>query len=253
MVSQSFKSYALLGSGRVAWHFQFYLKSLNLPFVTWSRNADPAFNSFADLSSTDRLQRTIGESSHILFAVRDDALADLSSECKDSGKTLVHFSGAVNIEGVAAAHPLMTFGPQLEELDWYRRIPFVLSEGAQFENILPGLANKSWHVATEQRALYHALCSLAGNATHLLWSNIGDEFEKTLHLPRQLLSPFLHQVVTNLGRPGGFTGPVARGDWQTVGKHLRALDLSPSALQTAYRAYLKLADTEGHQIPTEML
>lgn len=253
MVSQSIKSYALLGSGRVARHFQFYLRSLNLPVTTWSRNGDPAFNSFADLSSAERLQKTIGESSHILLAVRDDALADLSSQCKSPGKTLVHFSGAVNIEGVAAAHPLMTFGSQLEELDWYRKIPFVLNEGDEFENILPGLPNKSWHVAPEQRALYHALCSLAGNATYLLWSNIGDEFEKTLRLPRQLLSPFLHQVVTNLGQPGGFTGPVARGDWQTVGKHLRALDLTPPALQKAYRDYLKLADLDGHQIPMEML
>jgi hypothetical protein len=255
MTRTNFKSYALLGSGRVAKHFQFYLKSLNLPVQFWSRNGDPQFNSLKDLNPNTRLEKVIAQSSHLLFAVRDEALAELTRAAVTHGKTLVHFSGAVHLDGVFAAHPLMTFGPNLESPPWYRQIPFVHDAGVDFAEILPGVPNPSWPLSKERRALYHALCSLAGNSSFLLWQNIGNRFERELGLPRALLSPLLHQVVENAAQnqAGGFTGPVARGDWQTVGQHLTALkNLHPDLLKV-YHSYLALAQDTGHVVPEEMI
>jgi 2-dehydropantoate 2-reductase len=171
---------------------------------------------------------------------------------RQTGRTLVHFSGALQIPDVHSAHPLMTFGENLEPLDWYRRIPFVLDEGDSLAQLLPGLENPSWPLTPEQRPLYHALASLAGNSSYLLWQKIGAEFEK-LGLPRTLLAPFLHQVVDNAlkNSSGGWTGPVARGDWQTVLAHLRALQ--PTPLAESYEDYLSLADRSGLSIPKEIL
>lgn len=246
-------SYALLGSGRLARHLQFYFQSLNLPLTQWSRNGDPRFNTFTELDADRRLQQTVERATHVLLGVRDDALAEL---CRllPADRVKVHFSGTAQIQGVHAAHPLMTFGDTLEAPVWYRRFPFVLDEGTKFHDVLPGLPNAHFLLPKGLRPLYHALCSLAGNSTFLLWKQIGDEFEKTLGLPRALLAPFLHQVVANSSRfsESNFTGPVARRDWSTVASHLAALTSNPELLE-AYRGFLANAARAGHPVPKELV
>jgi len=242
MKTQNFTSYALLGSGRVARHFRFYLDNLDLPCRFWSRQENDA----ADLKNV------IEESSHILFAVSDSALEDLIAPWRDSEKVLVHFSGALRIPGSYSAHPLMTFGPELEAPEWYWSIPFVLDEGVTLHDVLPGLANPYLSLSPEQRPLYHALVSLAGNSTFLLWQDIGHEMSR-LGLPPSVLAPFLHQVVKNATdlSKDGFTGPVARGDWTTVARHAQAL--KDSGLEASYKAYLRMARSKGYDIPEDML
>jgi predicted short-subunit dehydrogenase-like oxidoreductase (DUF2520 family) len=250
---KTFTSFAILGSGRVARHFAFYLESLALPVVRWSRNGDPRFNSEPESDPSTRLQKTLAAASHVLLAVKDDAIAELVPKIQ-AEQTAVHFSGALSVQGATAAHPLMTFGPDLESLDWYRRIPFVIDEGASFEEVLPGLKNPHFAIAPSQRSYYHALCALAGNSTFLLWKTIGSAFENELSLPRELLAPFLHQVVTNSSSSDAraFTGPVARGDWDVVRAHLDSLHRHPQLLQS-YRTYLQLAKTSGAPVPEGVL
>lgn len=253
MSDTSFTSYAVLGSGRLARHFAFYLRSLNLPLLQWSRNGDPAFNSRENVDTERRLQEVLQRCSHVVLAVKDEGIESLSKFLKPEN-TAVHFSGALNLNRVAAAHPLMTFGAELESLDWYRQIPFVLDHGQKLENILPGLPNTSFHVEPEQRAYYHALCSLAGNSSYLLWRSIGDVFEKDLKLPAKLLKPFLHQVVSNSSsdQMQNFTGPVARGDWNVVKSHLESLKGQPDLL-SAYKGYLEMAQSNGVAVPQDLL
>lgn len=246
-----FTSYALLGSGRVARHLQHYLQQLNLPVHLWSRNGDPRFNSFPQQEPTARLMRTVEGCSHILFAVSDPAIAGLSAQI-EGPQTRIHFSGVASVDGVACAHPLMTFGENLETRGWYEQIPFVIEEGSCFEELLPGLPNRAATVAAADRPLYHALCALAGNSVFLLWKNIGDEFGR-LGLPRELLAPFLHQVVHNAtgSEPlRHFTGPVARGDWRAVRAHL---DLLKPEFREDYRNYLNRSKAAGRPVPQELL
>lgn len=253
MEDTKFTSYALLGSGRVARHLREYLRQLELPHVNWSRNGDPAFNSHPLVSdSLLRLEQTLSGVSHVLIAVKDSAVAELA-QLKRPEQVGVHFSGALSLAEVGNAHPLMTFGEQLQSLEWYQSVPFIIDEDRDFRQLLPGLPNPHFPIAREKRALYHALCSLAGNSTFLLWKLIGDEFERSLDLPRGLLSPYLHQVVNNSKtfNPNNFTGPVARGDWDVVRAHMNSLFHEPS-LSEAYRTYLKLASGTGLQLPEEL-
>jgi len=241
MTQTAFKSYALLGSGKVARHVQQYLRFLNLPFRTWTRS-----------EGSVSLQTTVQSASHVLFAVSDGAIANLAQDWLSSGKTLVHFSGALNIPGLHAAHPLMTFGSKLEERAWYEKIPFVLDTGDTLADLLPGLPNPFCTLPPEQRALYHALCTLAGNFSSLLWRQIGDRFEQNLGMPRALLTPFLQQCAVNSAAPTSqLTGPVVRGDWGTVKKHLSTLNSDPS-LHAVYQSYLQSARSAGFAIPEDI-
>lgn len=247
-------TYALLGSGRLARHFSFYLNSLNLKPLQWSRNQDPFFNTRDELNNWERLRLTCQNASHILLAVSDDSIAPLAEQVTQLAgvKRLVHFSGARTIPGVASAHPLMTFGENVEDPDWYKTIPFAIDEGQKFSDLLPGLPNPHYTIPSGQRPFYHALCSLAGNSTFMLWRKIGEEMQR-LGLPRDLLQPFLHQVVMNSSLSGekNFTGPVARGDWNTVRGHLHSLREQPDLL-AAYKGYLEMARQEGFAMPEDL-
>jgi predicted short-subunit dehydrogenase-like oxidoreductase (DUF2520 family) len=247
--------FAILGSGRLARHFSFYLSSLDLKPALWSRNQDPLFNTRTELNNWERLRLTLQPVSHVLLAVNDDSIAPLASQVTQmcGPKRLVHFSGARSIPGVGAAHPLMTFGENLETPDWYLQIPFAIDQGSKFADLLPGLPNAHYEIPAGQRPLYHALCSLAGNSTFMLWQKIGEQLETKLGLPRELLRPFLHQVVMNSSLSGekNFTGPVARGDWTTVRGHLASLEGQPELLG-AYRSYLQMAHREGFDLPEDL-
>ena len=101
---------------------------------------------------------------------------------------------------------------------------------------------------------------LAAVAVEVNLSSFSPACNKTFQplptLPRHLLAPFLHKVVDNATKSaqrGDFTGPVARGDWQTVLEHLRALDGARPELRKAYNSYLHLADGSGHPVPEGLL
>lgn len=249
MANELFKSYALLGSGRVAYHLAHYLRQLDLPFKSWSRNGNSSFNTCSAADPQERLNSVLEGTSHVLLAVSDPAINEMASFV--SGRVLVHFSGSARVPEVQAAHPLMTFGSKLQPLNWYKNIPFVIDEGSSFCSLLPGLPNQHIKLAPEHRSLYHALCALAGNSAFQLWRTVAQEFHR-IGLPPPILAPFLHQAVDNaLSVEAQATGPVAREDWITVEKHLHSLSENPP-LQVAYRGFLRQAAYAGKEIPQEL-
>src|SRR5690554_2011656 len=119
--------FAILGGGRLARHMRHYFKLLGLPCSAWARQPDPDLNSHSISDTVERLHATVQEASHVLLLVSDDAITSLPKRYPLlRSKTLLHCSGALGIPGIAGAHPLMTFGPDLYPLETYQRIPFML-------------------------------------------------------------------------------------------------------------------------------
>lgn len=222
----------LIGSGRLARHLQSYFTQISLPFISWSR---------ADHEEAD-LRRKISLSSHVLIAIRDDALEPFINSHNFTGKTVVHFSGSLVIPGAFGAHPLMTFGPELYDLQTYKNISFVLESGSPaLFKLIPELENPFFFINKEQKALYHALCVSSGNFTTLLWQKVFAEFEQTLNLPREILYTYLDQIVANLKNnpEAALTGPLARKDIKTIRNNISALE--GRDLQTIYQAFVQSA------------
>jgi hypothetical protein len=142
----------------------------------------------------------------------------------------------------------MTFGNELQELDHYRAIPFLVEDGCRFEDLLPGLPNPSHSLRTEQKALYHALCVMAGNFPQLLWQAAGRRLGEQLRLPQAVLEPYLRQTLENHLRDpeGALTGPLARGDEGTMARNLAALGDDP--LADLYRAFQDFHGTDGRPV-----
>jgi predicted short-subunit dehydrogenase-like oxidoreductase (DUF2520 family) len=231
-------SYAILGGGRLARHMRHYLTQLGLPCTAWARKPDPELNTYDLCDTAERLHATVRDASHVLLLVSDGAIASLPKRYPVlRGKTLVHCSGALGIPGIAGAHPLMTFGPELYPLENYRRIPFMIDQGFSLEQLLPGLPNPHNHISVEHKAQYHALCVMAGNFPQVLWQAVSQRFA-ALGVGEQALAPYLQQSLQNfLANPdGALTGPLARGDAGTISRNLNALQ--GDGLQGLYQSFV---------------
>jgi predicted short-subunit dehydrogenase-like oxidoreductase (DUF2520 family) len=198
-----------------------------------------------------------------LLTVPDDVLPGLvaglaETEAPMQGRMLVHASGrhglavlepAARRGGLPLAlHPVMTFTGRSDDVDRLAgtcfgvTAPEVLRPAA--EALVIEMGGEPVFIAEEHRDLYHA--ALAGAANHLI--TLVAQAEDLLRAagvadPARLLGPLLSAALDNALRLGdaGLTGPVARGDADTVAAHVAALDAEPSASPAAVAAYIAVA------------
>lgn len=220
-------SYLIIGSGRVARHIAHYFNLLNIQYKSWDRSQDP-----------HALKKMLSECTHVLLAISDSSLLGFYRlHLAGLDKTVVHFSGAHYFPEMIAAHPLMTFGSELYELDFYKKIHFTMT-GASLMEALPGLENPSSILPAEQKALYHAYCVLGGNFTTLLLTKMLTGFSE-MKIPASAARLYIEKVVANtFAEPEkALTGPLVRKDIETVQANLQALDSETTS--EIYKAFLK--------------
>jgi predicted short-subunit dehydrogenase-like oxidoreductase (DUF2520 family) len=94
-------------------------------------------------------------------------------------------------------------------------------------------------VPEPQRVRYHAALCHAANHLVTLVAQAQDELAHAgIDAPRRFLAPLLSATLDNALRAGdaALTGPVARGDADTVAAHLRVLADADPATSAAYAA-----------------
>jgi len=227
-------SYLIIGAGRLARHLLHLLRSSGIPHAHWHRGL-----------SEDQLKKLLPQNPMVLLAIRDDAIVPFFTKHRRNANTFIHFSGALEHPEILGFHPLMSFSDQLYPVEFYQSIPFVGSASQAVFNIhFPDWKNPYYQIAGEHKAIYHALCALAGNGTTILWQQVSEAF-KTLGLPPESLYPYLKMVTQMIEKqtPSRFTGPWYRGDQKSVETHLQALQDSP--LLDLYRNLHALAQTRG--------
>jgi predicted short-subunit dehydrogenase-like oxidoreductase (DUF2520 family) len=195
-----------------------------------------------------------------LLTVPDDALGDLVSGLASTGaplagRLLVHASGrhglavfqpATSLGALPLAlHPVMTFTGRPDDVDKLAGICFGVTAPEALrpvaEVLVMEMGAEPVFIAEEYRGLYHA--ALAGAANHLVTQVVQAcdllALAGVAH-PARLLGPLLSAALDNSLRLGdaALTGPVARGDAETVASHVAALRaVAPEALPS----YLALA------------
>lgn len=234
-VPPPFERFLLIGSGRAARHFAAYFRLENRPFAQWSRRDGAA-----------ALDELVRGSSHVVVAVSDRSIEPVLRENAErfAGRSVVHLSGALSTPLAASAHPLMTFAEAEYGLEEYRSIPFALERGrGTLAELLPGLRNPTFELEPEDKALYHAWCAMSGNFSAILWSEFFRRLETRFGAPKGAGVPYLLRQSANLAADPAraLTGPLARGDWETVDRHLAALKDDPflevyRGFVAAYRA-----------------
>lgn len=237
-------SYLLIGGGRLARHLQFYLRSQDLTIQTWTRREPVA-----------ELKLKLGTASHVLLAIPDSEIENfVSTYLVDFRGQVVHFSGAMVTPLAKSAHPLMTFSERLYDLNRYKEINFIVEEGTSLSQLLPLLPNPSFAIPAEKKALYHAHCVMSGNFSVLLWEKFFADLKDEFGIPPSAAKPYLKQIAENLldvadGKtPSVLTGPLARGDYETVTKNLNALDKNLDPYASVYRSFVLAESANGKRI-----
>ncbi len=241
--------YGFVGDGRLSRHWRHYFTSLGIPWMLWSRRHTRG-NGVRGVAARDALAAC----PTILLAVPDDAIAPVMARLRAEGlddRRYVHFCGGRTFAGAFGAHPLMSFGTTLYEPAFYRDIPVFVDRdaahpepAAEFRALFPRLPNPCYPLMSEDKPFYHALCALAGGFTAVLWREFFAAMTGRFGAPREALSSYPRRIIENViaSRDGALTGPVARGDTETIQSHLEALE--GTALANVYQAFIAAAGRE---------
>jgi predicted short-subunit dehydrogenase-like oxidoreductase (DUF2520 family) len=179
----------------------------------------------------------------VLLCVPDSAIAD-AARCQTlvMSQWVAHTSGATPLSALDpherrfGLHPLQSFtrarGP--EQLDGaYAAVTAETDEAREVGFELARLLGlEPFSLAEEDRALYHAGAAIASNYLVTLHRAAAEIFEE-VGAPVQALEPLIQGVVDS---DFELTGPIARGDWATVDRHLEAIRRRRPRLEPVYRA-----------------
>lgn len=192
----------------------------------------------------------------------DDALAEtarlLAQKPGWKHKIVLHSSGALTSDVLAplqkagahaaSLHPMMTF--VLGTTSRLAGVPFAV-EGdrravAVARQVVRTFKAKVFEIKKESKVLYHALGSFSAPmivATLVTAERVGKAAGFTGKQLRAIMRPILLQTLHNYldgGPTAAFSGPVKRGDFNTVRQHLENLKNVPGTTEV-YRALVKSA------------
>jgi predicted short-subunit dehydrogenase-like oxidoreductase (DUF2520 family) len=182
-----------------------------------------------------------GDPELVLLCVPDRAIADVAATVP-VGPWIAHTSGATPLAALDpherrfGLHPLQSFtrarGP--EQLDGaYAAVTAEADEAREVGFWLAReLGLEPFALEDSDRALYHAGASVASNFLVTLHRAAADLVE-TAGAPPEALVPLMRRVIEN---DFELTGPIERGDWETVEAHLAAIGERRPELEPLYRA-----------------
>jgi predicted short-subunit dehydrogenase-like oxidoreductase (DUF2520 family) len=209
----------------------------------------------------------------ILICVPDGAVAAVAAELAEAPlrwkkKIVLHTSGALSSRvlaplkragaAVGSIHPAQSFAGPDTPPSRFRGVSFAVEgdpkAAAVGKRLARSVGGRPFVVRPADKALYHAACSLASNMLVPLFDSACAMLEKTGLRPPEaarVLLPLVEGTVENLkvlNRAGALTGPIARGDEETVRLHLAALR-GHREEEAVYRRLgtmaLKLAEAKG--------
>ena len=163
-------------------------------------------------------------------------------------KIVLHSSGALSSDeiavlrdggaSIASAHPLMTFVPRVTPS--LVNVSFAVEGDVGAVRVVRGLVASlgawSFPIKKQDKAAYHAWGTFASpllTALLAISERVAEAAGVNRAQARRRMLPIVRQTVENYATQGaarGFSGPIVRGDVETVAKHLEILRRVPGAL-----------------------
>ena len=213
----------------------------------------------------------------ILLCTSDDEMAGVAQTLVEmgktdcAGKTVLHTSATLDRRVLApfarlgaatgSLHPMQAFGGTI--VPSLRGVIFAIEGDRRARRVARALA-KSFggvpvEIATRDKPIYHAAAVLAAGSAYpeieagiILLMRIG--FTRAGAM--RTLLPLVRQILDNIARIGpraAWTGPLSRGDYAIVARHVRALRSYPREIREAYATLSLLAGRVLSKSPTATL
>jgi len=184
----------------------------------------------------------------LLIATPDGAIAEVAESITPVETTVVaHLSGARGLDVLAthslraAIHPLTSMpSAEIGAQRLARGAWFALDASSEqamkiIESVVAALDGQSFVVNDEHRVAYHAAAAIASNHVVALLGS-AERVAASAGVPLEAYLELVRATIDNiedLGVVDALTGPVARGDWETVARHRESIHPSELALYDA--------------------
>lgn len=252
----------VVGAGPVGHVLAQGLQAAGFPLRHWARSRGPLWEETNQKQAVDI----------IILAVRDEAIATaarfiVEHGAADGRTVLLHCAGALppldvlaeeagRVRGRGLLHPLSSFAEADPAVTLAGTVVAIGGDDPGLETgrlLTEALGAVPLALSAEQQGAYHAAAVMAAGhvaallevATHVLTS-VG------LHRPaaEKALSALTRSVTHNIDRvglPTALTGPFARGDANTVARHLQALGSMSAEADAVYRGLCASALDLGYR------
>ena len=190
----------------------------------------------------------VGEADLVVLCVPDGAIAEVAAALP-VGPWIAHTSGATRLAALDpherrfSLHPLQTFTAELgpEQFDGaWAAITAETDEGLAAARDFAGLLGlQPFELDDEDRPVYHAAAAFASSFLVTV-HEVASELMEAAGAPPEALEPLMRRTMDN-----GFrhTGPLVRGDWETIERHRQVLRERRPQLLPLYEALTEATAT----------
>lgn len=233
---------AIIGSGNVAWHLAPELENAGQRVVEiFSRNPKNVIKLQKRLYNADiNLSLDFSESTAEIFiiSIADDAIEEVARELTlPENAIVVHTSGSQSIsklsytatENIGVLYPLQTFSKSKQVS--FDEIPILIEAENHYttkalKNLGKSISKNVIEVSSKDRMAIHVAAVFACNFTNHLFE-ISESILKQQGFKLDLLRPLIAETINktlDIGPVDSQTGPAARGDLETLDKHMAFLE-----------------------------
>lgn len=244
-------SIAIVGAGRVGTALASVLSDRGCLIVGVSSRSLASAKRVATLyaaTASDKAQEVTAAAEVIFITTPDDFIAEVAGELAKAGgfkkgQFVYHTSGALGAEVLLSAkecgafvgciHPLQTLAGSQADKELLRNCYFALDGDIKAITVAKKLVELiggiSLSIPSEGRALYHAAACMVSNYLVTLLHAAG-QMLKAVGLTEdesiKVVLPLVQGTLSNIAQQGtvvSLTGPISRGDTNTVVKHFDVL------------------------------
>jgi predicted short-subunit dehydrogenase-like oxidoreductase (DUF2520 family) len=199
----------------------------------------------------------------VLLAVPDGAVADAARSLRPGRAVVAHCAGSLGLDvlaphqRVASIHPLVSLSAPEVGAERLRGAWFAVAGDPEVGHalalaVVEELGGRPVDVPDDRRVAYHAAAAVASNHLVALLGQV-ERLAAAAGVPAEaywdLARPTIDNVVEQ-GAAAALTGPVARGDWETVRQHLTAIALDERDAYLAMSA--AAARLVGRDVPDDL-
>ncbi|MFQ6082896.1 MAG: Rossmann-like and DUF2520 domain-containing protein [Candidatus Aminicenantia bacterium] len=253
-------SISILGAGKLGTHLGFALLKKGYPIKAISCKTSQSARESAELIGQGQIftdnSQAAREGELIIICLPDGEISKVVKELSSSslsweGKYVFHCSGLLTSDLLtplkkkgaltASFHPIQSFAQKKPDEKKFKGIYFGI-EGEKealtlAKKIIRHLEGKYLILSKKNKPVYHLACTIASNLLIGIL-NLAMELMKEINFSGELafqsLLPLIQETIENadkLGVKSALTGPLVRGDINTIKSHLEALKKKPNELR----------------------
>ena len=264
-----------IGAGKVGFSLGKYFKENGLDISGYySRNPNSSAEAaqFTQTKSYDTIAEILKASDTLFITTSDAAIATIWDQMKNlnvKNKNICHCSGSIsstvffNGEKLGAhiysIHPLYAVSDKYNSWKTLKEAHFTIEGSKDMADILQifqKTGNKTTVISAKEKPLYHCAAATASNLAIAVFKTAADMLEKCGFTNKDAILALLPLYTGNSGNmeralrngqplESALTGPIERGDLETVKKHLAALENNPDQV-TLYKLLSQQLVALGH-------